>query len=317
MLPADENVEAKRSTSIRTSIRGVLKLMRHFPYTELLVVFFPFYAYLITVGYVTSPLALFLMAPFVLTNAVGFIYNNIVDLNDPSTKNPIVSGDITLRQAQVVFIVFFAASIVSLLLQYTSRAAWAVFFIYYFFGLAYSGLGLRFKESLIGPIVASFIIWVGGPLVLVTEFHVFNAVTVGLLLGTFFVYIGRETYHTIIDYHNDLESKNRTLAVTLGLKRAYAVKDGTFLLGSALFLFSIYSYFQGWPSDFISILLVLLVIFSATLIIAYDLGVRFYDPRNPWLLTKLFYIWYAAVLLKLDALIALLFIWVFLTSKRS
>jgi len=101
------------------------------------------------------------------------------------------------------------------------------------------------------------------------------------------------------------------------LKRAYAVKDGTFLLGSALFLFSIYSYFQGWPSDLISILLVLLVIFSATLIIAYDLGVRFYDPRNPWLLTKLFYIWYAAILLKLDAIIALLFIWVFLTSKRS
>ena len=96
MLPADENVEAKRSASIRTSIRGVLKLMRHFPYTELLVVFFPFYAYLITIGYVTSPLALFLMAPFVLTNAVGFIYNNIVDLNDPSAKNPIVAGDITL-----------------------------------------------------------------------------------------------------------------------------------------------------------------------------------------------------------------------------
>jgi len=92
MLPADENVEAKRSASIRTVIGGVLKLMRHFPYTELLVVFFPFYAYLITVGYVTSPLALFLMAPFVLTNAVGFIYNNIVDLNDPSTKNPIVAG---------------------------------------------------------------------------------------------------------------------------------------------------------------------------------------------------------------------------------
>ena len=317
MLLAVENVEAKRPASIRTAIGGVLKLMRHFPYTELLVVFFPFYAYLIAIGYVTSPFALFLMVPFVLTNAVGFIYNNIVDLNDPSAKNPIVAGDITLRRARVVFIVFFAVSIASFLLQYTSRDAWAVFFVYYFFGLAYSGLGLRFKESLIGPIVASFVIWVGGPLVLATEFNVFDAVTVGLLLGTFFVYIGRETYHTIIDYYNDLESKNRTLAVTLGLKRAYAVKNGTFLLGSALFLFSIYSYFQGWPSDSISILLVLLVIFSATLIIAYDLGVRFYDARNPWLLTKLFYIWYASVLLKLDALIALLFIWVFLTSKRS
>jgi len=317
MLPADENVAEKRPASIRTFIRGVLKLMRHFPYTELLVVFFPFYAYLIAAGYITSPLALFLMAPFVLTNAVGFIYNDLIDLNDPSTKNPIVAGDITLRQAQIVFIVFFVASIASFLLQYTSRIAWAVFFVYYFFGLAYSGLALRFKESLFGPIVASFIIWVGGPLVLATEFNVFNAVIVGLLLGTFFVYIGRETYHTIIDYYNDLESNNRTLAVTIGLKRVYVVKDGTFLLGSALFLFSIYSLFQGWPSDFISVLLVLLVIFSAILIIAYDLGIRFYDPRNPWLLTKLFYIWFAAVLLKLDALIALLFIWAFLTSKRS
>ena len=317
MLLTAETIDKTRVASIRTFIRGVVKLMRHFPYTELLVVFFPFYAYLITLGYITSPFALLLMVPFILTNAVGFIYNNIADVNDPSAKNPIVAGDITLRQAQAVFILFFAASIVSFVLQYTSLTAWAIFFVYYFFGLAYSGLGLRFKESLVGPIVASFIIWVGGPLVLTTEFNVFNAVTVGLLLGTFFVYIGRETYHTMIDYYNDLKSKNQTLAVTLGLKGAYAVKDITFLLGSSLFLFSIYSYFQGWPSDFISILLVLLVIVSAALVIAYDLGVRFYDPRNPWLLTKLFYIWYAAVILKFDALIALLFIWVFLTSKRS
>jgi 4-hydroxybenzoate polyprenyltransferase len=317
MLPTAESADKTRVASVRAFIRGALKLMRHFPYTELLVVFFPFYAYLIALGYITSPSALLLMVPFILTDAVGFTYNNIVDVNDPSEKNPIVAGDITLRQAQVVFILLVATPIISFVLQYTSLTAWAIFFVYYFFGLAYSGLGLRFKESIVGPIVASFIIWTGGPLVLTAEFNVFNGVTVGLLLGTFFVYIGRETYHTIIDYDNDLASKNQTLAVTLGLRGAYAVKDTTFLIGSALFLFSIYSYFQGWPSDFISILLVLLVIVSAALVIAYDLGVRFYDPRNPWLFTKLFYIWYAAVILKFDALIALLFIWVFLTSKRS
>jgi 4-hydroxybenzoate polyprenyltransferase len=317
MLPTAESADKTRGASIRALIRGVLTIMRHFPYTELLVVFFPFYAYLITLGYITSPSALLLLVPFILTNAVGFIYNNIADVNDPRAKNPIVAGDITLRQAQAVFILFFAASIISFVLQYTSLTAWAIFFVYYFFGLAYSGLGLRFKESVVGPFVASFIIWVGGPLVLTTEFNVFNVITVGLLLGTFFVYIGRETYHTIIDYYNDLKSRNQTLAVTLGLRGAYAVKDITFLVGSTLFLSSMYSYFQGWPSDFISILLVLLVIASAVLVIAYDLGVRLYDPRNPWLLTKLFYIWYAAVILKLDALIALLFIWVFLTSKRS
>lgn len=317
MLLSAEIADETTDVSIKAFFRGVLKLMRHFPYTELLVVFFPFYAYLIALGYVTSPFALLLMVPFILTNAVGFIYNNITDVNDPLAKNPIVAGAITLRQAQAVFVLFFIASIISFVLQYTSLTAWSIFFVYYFFGLAYSGLGLRLKESLVGPIVASFIIWVGGPLVLTAEFNVFNGVTGALLVGTFFVYIGRETYHTIIDYNNDLKSKNHTLAVTVGLRGACTVKDITFLVGSTLFLFSIYSYFQGWPSDFISILLILLVIVSAALVIAYDLGVRFYDPRNPWLLTKLFYVWYAAVLLRFDALIALLFIWVFLTSKRS
>jgi 4-hydroxybenzoate polyprenyltransferase len=295
------------------------KLLRHFPYTEMLSLFLPLYAYLYVNGYIVSANALLLMIPFIFAYAAGFIYNNITDTkDDPYIKpNPLVKGEISLAQAQIVLGVSLALSIASFLLLYKTNIAWLVYFAYLFLGLAYSGLGVRFKEMMIGPLVAAFIIWIGGPLILLTEFNSFDPVTLGLVLGSWLVFISREILHTIIDYEADLRSGYRTFTVRVGLRTSIWVQNITFITGAMFLTGSLYAYFGGWPISAMSIFLFTMVGLAVVVLAVANLSNRLLDPRAAYFLIRVFYIAYAGVILQLSPLIVLMFVWAFCTSKRS
>lgn len=284
----------------------------------MLAPFLPLYAYLWIQGYINSPSALLMMSPFVFADAAGFVFNNITDIEDPYFKeNPIVRGEIAWGQARIVLVVCLAISTLLFLLLYTTPVVFMIYFPYLFLCLAYSGLGLRFKETLLGPVVASFIVWVGGPLILTTEFMAFDGFTIGLLVGSLLVYIGRELHHMITDYENDLRSGYRTFAVQLGVQASSLLEAAAFVSGSVVLMISVLSFLGSWPRNWISFLLIAILSLATIIQVVCNLMGMATDSRSPYLLVRVFYVLCSAVILKVAPLIALFFLWIFLTSKRS
>jgi 4-hydroxybenzoate polyprenyltransferase len=298
---------------------GLRRLMRHFPYTEMLALFLPIYAYLYAHGRIVSPVAILFMIPFIFADAAGFVYNNMTDTkDDPYRKaNPLVRGEISLAQARIVLCVSLALSIISFLLLYKEALAQLVYFVYLFLCLAYSGCGVRLKETLVSPLVAAFIVWVGGPLILLTEFNNFDTVTIGLVLGSWLVFISREVLHTISDCESDMHSGYRTFAVRVGLRISGWIQNMAFIAGAVVLIGSLYHYFGGWPISAMSVLLFIILGLAVAVQLAASLSYQLLDPRAPYLLLRVFYVMYAAVILQLAPLIVLMFVWVFCTSKRS
>ncbi|MEM4724198.1 MAG: UbiA family prenyltransferase [Candidatus Hadarchaeum sp.] len=295
------------------------RLLRHFPYTEMLALFLPVYAHLYTYGRIASPAALLFMIPFIFADAAGFVYNNMTDTrDDPYVKpNPLVRGEISLAQAQMALGISLTLSIGSFLLLYRTNIARFVYFAYLFLVLAYSGLGIRLKETLVGLLFAAFIIWIGGPLILLAEFKSFDKATSGLILGSWLVFIGREVLHTITDYETDLRSGYRTFAVRAGLRISAWVQNAAFVAGAMLLASSLYTYFGGWPTAAMDVSLFAIVVLAVVVHLVAGLNNCSAGQRTAYLLIRLFYVMYAAVILQLPPLLVLMFAWVFLTSKRS
>ncbi len=298
---------------------GLRKLMRHFPYTEMLALFLPIYAHLYTHGHIASPGVFLLMIPFIFADAAGFVYNNMTDTkDDPYSKaNPLVRGEVSQAQARAVLGVSLALSIISFLLLYKTNVARLVYFVYLFLCLAYSGFGVRFKEMLVAPLVAAFIVWVGGPAILLIEFKRFDAVTFYLVLGSWLVFIGREVLHTITDYETDMHSGYRTFAVQVGLRISGWVQNIAFIAGTMLLIGSLYAYFGGRSINAMGVLLFIIMGLAVAVHFAASLSKRPLASRAAYLLIRVFYVMYAAVILQLAPLIVLMFAWVFCTSKRS
>ena len=307
-----------KTQSIAFSI-GLRRLLRHFPYTEMLALFLPIYAYLYVQGRIKSPFTLLLMLPFIFADAAGFVYNNITDIkDDPYMKaNPLVRGEIGLARARIVLGISLALSTISFLLLYKTDVARFVYFAYLFLCLAYSGLGIRFKETLAGPLVAAFIIWVGGPFILLTEFNNFDPVTIGLVVGSWLVFVGREILHTISDYESDMHSGYCTFAVRVGLRLSGWLQNIAFIAGAMLLTASLYAYFGGWSINATSVLLFTIVGLAVVVLVVANLSNRPLDPRAAYFLIRVFYIAYTGVILQFPPLIVLMFVWAFCTSKRS
>jgi len=259
------------------------------------------------------------MLPFIFADAAGFVYNNISDIkDDPYMKaNPLVRGEISLARARIVLGISLALSIISFLLLYKTSVARLVYFAYLFLCLAYSGLGVRFKETLAGPLVAAFIIWVGGPFILLTEFNNFDPVTIGLVLGSWLVFIGREILHTISDYESDMHSGYRTFAVRVGLRISGWLQNIAFIAGAMFLTGSLYAYFGGWSINTINVLLSTMVVLSVAAQLVASLSNHLLDPRAAYFLIRVFYIAYAGVILQFPPLVVLMFVWAFCTTKRS
>jgi len=301
-------------------VTGLRKLLRHFPYTEMLALFLPIYAYLYVKGYIALVRALLLMIPFIFAYSAGFVYNNITDTkDDPYLKtNPLVRGEVNQAHAWSVLYIAVAFSILSFLILYKSNIAQVVYFVYLFLCLAYSGCGVRFKETLLAPLIASFIVWVGGPVILLIEYKSLDKVTAALVLGSWLVFIGREVLHSITDYDTDIHSGYRTFAVRVGLHISSWIQNVSFVGGTLVLISSVCAYAGGWPPTsgaglFLSIILGI----AMTAQFAGSFSYQLIDPRASYLLIRVFYVTYAAVILQLAPLIVLMFVWVFCTSKRS
>ncbi len=297
---------------------GIRKLTRHFPYTEMLAVFLPFYAYLWSNNHNNSFSALLMMLPFIFAYAAGFAFNNILDTKDPQFKeNPIVRGELTLEQAKIITYVLLITSILLFLCLFSHAISFVIYFPYLFLCLAYSGLGLRLKESFIGPLIASFIIWVGGPLILTAEFHAFDKFTIGFLVGSLLVYTGRELHHMVRDYQNDIRSGYQTLVVRLGVKISAVLETVSFIAGAVFLALSIRPFLGIWPDNWVSYLSLLTLIAATVFQFACRISGPKVDSKPAYLLIRVFYVLSAAVVLQVNPLVTIFFLWIFFTSKRS
>ena len=236
-------------------------LFRHFPYISLSAQFFPLYAYLYVTGEIQSAVSLLMMAPFIFSHAAGFAYNNLVDRFDPQFKrNPIADGKISALQARWIIALCIMISAITFGLLYRSLAAWALYLIYLFLGAAYSGLGLRFKETLAGPFVAAFVIWTAGPLILALEFaQLSEQIVSGFIGAVCLIYLGREIYHTIIDRENDLRAGLRTFGTRTSSSTQRVMLLLALTAGGICLFWSVYNYFIGAPASESSTVMVILL----------------------------------------------------------
>lgn len=309
-------------SKIGTILRSLPGLFRYFPYLDFSAQFFPIYAYLYATRSIHSPAALLLMAPFVFVHAAGFAYNNLVDRDDPPFRvNPVASGSISPKQAGWIIGVCVSLSLLAFGLMYRSPAAWGGYLAYLVLAFAYSGLGVRFKERLVGPLVMAYG-WAAGPLIIALEFNrLSDPVITRLILAIFLIYAGREVYHTIIDYENDLQTGYRTFAVRTSSPLRRAALTATVAVGGLCILWSIYAYLGGKPpvgaAVWISALLVGLIAAAVGLEVYFCKRHEGYHPATAFFMLRTSFILYAILILNLPAMIAALLLWAFLMGRRS
>lgn len=196
---------------------GLWRLLRHFPFTGFQVVFLPLFAHLIAGGRMTRGLAVAHVVPFVLATTAGYVYNNLMDRRDPAGKgNPVADGTIAPAEARGLLAVFIVAAVASFALLFRRPEAWIAFGAYLVLMLAYSGLGVRFKETWLGPFLGAAVLWVGGPAILAIEAGLTSGPVVWMLASACLTFGARELCHTLTDLADDRTSGYRTFAVRAG-----------------------------------------------------------------------------------------------------
>jgi 4-hydroxybenzoate polyprenyltransferase len=267
----------------------------------------------------TSATGLFLLLPFVLGHAAGFAYNNLKDLDDPGFRqNPVGSGEISPNRARWLVGGLLLASMLAFALLFVRWTAWLAYGAYIFLGLAYSGLGLRLKESLSGPFVASYALYSAPALAIALEVAPgWDAALSGLMAAIYLIYLGREIFHTYIDRENDLQAGYRTFAVRLSRPAQLAALALASLAGAACLLASLFAFEAGWPSGLLGLALVLCTLGAAMLQTLYSLRGAPYHPSTAFKLFRLCFALYGVYLLDLAPLAAALFVWAFLINRRS
>lgn len=296
---------------------------RAFPFGNYLLILFPFLSLLFANDLMKSIWDILLIIPFIISMTGGFIYNTICDLaTDPRDKNIIAQGLLHKRTAEKIVAILMLATIISSIVLYKSWVAIALFWLISVLAFIYSGLKIRLKESFIAPIIASITLWVGAPLVLLEEFNYFNAVSINLLAGLFFIYIGYEIQHTIRDYETDMAFDIYTFAVRFGKKTATIVEYTSIAIGYIFLLVGFYDYSRPF---FFNELIFFSIIFliSVALTVAYGVKVQFNIEQNsifpiiPYHIAKIFLIFYGSIILKIPEAIILYLLYIHLSNIFS
>jgi 4-hydroxybenzoate polyprenyltransferase len=302
---------------LRTARWGYLA-SRGFPYGRYLITLFPFYAFLIADGVVDSVWQLAYVIPFMFAIAAGFFYNTLCDApTDPVSKNPITRGDFSQRQAKLSVIGLSVICLASSIIIYSSWIALATMAFYLLLWLLYSGLGVRFKESLLAPAVASYVLWVGPPSILLIQFSYFGTNPMLLLLGLFLIYAGHEIKHTVIEHEMDQQYGSRTFSVIVGQRRAACVEYVT--LSAGFFFLAAVGYDMLWGSMPLSVVF-FSILFLVTLAMTLTKGIRSsfkikkdtIAVKAPYIGAKAFLIFMGAMTIGLSLLVTLFILWVFL-----
>lgn len=293
------------------------RLLRHFPYTEYLFYFLPFVALLAADGIIDAPADLLRIAPFIFAYTGIFIYNDLCDTNDPERRNPLVGAEKQRIIAWMLLGGCLLAGMGIFIAAYPSLSSRLLFAGYLVLGLAYSGLGMRFKESPAGPFVASLLASAGGPFIYVTSYPVIPREASLLLIGVFLVGASRELAHTVLDYTDDLKSGYRSFSAIYGRRAAAGVKYVT-LLAAVPFLFEAYPPGAGYA--------IVVALFPPLLLASLALEALFDGHpssllvdyrRAPYVLVKFLFVVEVVAYLGFSPLYALLVVWIFATSKRG
>ncbi|MCX6677112.1 MAG: UbiA family prenyltransferase [Methanothrix sp.] len=296
---------------------------RAFPFSNYLLILFPFLSILFASDLMKSIWDVSLIIPFIISMTGGFIYNTICDLTtDPREKNILAQGLLQKKSAEKSVAILVLATIISSIILYKSLVAIILFWFISLMAYLYSGLKIRLKESLFAPIIASITLWVGAPLVLLTEFNYFNNISINLLLGLFFIYMGYEIQHTIRDYENDLAFDIWTFAVRVGKKNAIIVEYLSLAVGYVFLLVSLYNY-TGFLFTNKLILFSIIFFISIAQTVAYGYKVQFNIERNsifpiiPYHINKIFLIFYGSIILKIPEAIILYLLYFHLSNILS
>lgn len=301
-------------------VLGARTLTRTFPYLEQLITLFPFFALLLASSRIVPLQILLFVLAFALALAAGFTYNQIHDAEkDPEAKNPITRGE--LSKGSAFLVLAFSISLAIILFVFASRSVVAVllFVVLICLGFAYSGLGIRLKESIFGPAAASISLWSGPPFLVLVSFNYFSVSATLLLLGIFTVYCGNEIKHTRIEDDLDVSYGSKTFAAILGKKRAAAAEYGTLTLGSVLLLAGAYYA----PTSNTAITALFAAAFTISIFTTLLYGSRHnYDPQLdvkpiilPYIVTRMFLITYGFVVLLSPPILIFFALWIFLMKE--
>lgn len=300
-------------------IRGISESARTFPYEQYLITSFPFFVILLVQGFDISLYSILLLLPFVIIMAGLFMYNTICDApQDPKHKNPITRGDISERRVKLAMWSCVIVSILMVFLLYKSYLAILVFLFYVFLSFSYSGLKLRFKETFLGPPLASFLLFCAAPLLLLVEFDYFSLPSILLLLGIFSIYFGHEIKHTVIEYDMDKSASCKTFAVTIGRKYSTIIEYLLLIIGFGLIICSSLIVGNSLPLNAVFVVLALISLIST---ISYGFKKKFNIDEDllrndmPYIVTKIIYVGYACLILNLPLLIVFFIIWILFTDK--
>jgi 4-hydroxybenzoate polyprenyltransferase len=299
------------------TIEGLYRAARMFPFLNNLIMVFPFYMILFVNGYINSAYSLLLVLPFIGAISAGFMYNTICDAPfDPKHKNPITRGDINEKTVRKGIIVSIIVSILLFVLFYKSYQAFILFLFYIFLWFAYSGFKIRFKETFLGPFIASlmgFLI----PSILLINFNFFNYPSILLLISYFLIYLAHEIKHTVVDYDEDKVNDIKTFAVIVGRSFSSIIEYFLLIISTVLLLVSSYSIGNA---EIFNIIFAVLFLISIISTIAYGFKNRFAVDEYlfnalPYMLIKIFIIVYAGLVIDLPGLLILFLVWLALLDK--
>ena len=306
---------------------GAIKLLlslrqvtRAFPYERYLLTLFPVFALLLASSKIGASEILLVLIAFAFALAAGFIYNAVCDAKKhPKAKNAITRGDLSTKGAICALVLSLFVATVLFIWASQSILAIFLFAVYLYLGAAYSGLGVRFKEGVLGPFVASFMLWCGPPLVVLISFGYLNISAVLLVLGLFGVYSSHEIEHTLIDHDLDVAYNNQTFAVVLGPQHASIVAYIALTLGSVFLLVSAYVL---PPSFSTAIFLLFALLFIISIVsTAWYTSRRNYDVHAgvrltaaPYVVTALYIITFGLMVLRLPLILVFFALWFYVVS---
>jgi len=303
---------------------------RSLKYGGYFITMLPFFAILINKGFINSPLTLLYILPLIPAFAGGFILNAICDADkDPKSKNPVTQGNISIKFLYVSITLLYILSILLLLLIYTSLASLVFLLLLLLLAGIYSGFKLRMKESIFGPVVASFGFFVLPSVILLAQFNYFSFGTVMLLIALFIIYFAHEIKHTIIEYDLDLSFDCRTFAVIIGKKNANIAEYISLFLGFSFFIASIYYLLPNSymiPSYYIPtfyVMSVFIIFFFLSLFFTVFYGFKTnFDQKDdliynmlPYIASRTCYITIGLFLLNIPLFAIIFAIWLLFTDK--
>ncbi len=198
-----------------------------------------------------------LLVAYVLISIAGYIHNNLCDrYSDVSEKNPLTAGHIAPVFAWLWTLCLSMLSVVVIVIVDLTFLPFHIVYSTMWFLYNQSVGGFRFKESILGPAVASFLLVAGYPLLLVIDSGFIPWLT---WFSVALYGLSAEIGHTTKDEKQDKLSNIRTYAVRIGSTVAVNHANLLLVLSTALYIISIgISYGLDIVATFLVLALILL-----------------------------------------------------------